>query len=194
LVAESEFEEIDERGFHVFGAAGSAAKTVQLAPPTRVVIDPQSGDVATDLAGLATGGGIGVLETVTGVPPGDIDLVAPTGTVDAGDVGIRVSGNLNIASVLVVNAGSIQVGGASAGVPVVAAPNVGGLTAASSATVATANAANDLAGRNQEPTAQGEVPSIITVEVIGYGGGDNDGNGDDDKKRRKEQRQQLQQL
>jgi filamentous hemagglutinin len=175
-------------------AAGSAAKTVQSAPPTRVLIDPQSGDVATDLAGLATGGGIGVLETVTGVPPGDIDLVAPIGTVNAGDAGIRVSGNLNIAAVLVVNAGNIQVGGASAGVPVVAAPNVGGLTAASSATAATANAANDLAGRNQEPVAQEEVPSIITVEVIGYGGGDNDGNGDDDKKRRKKQEQQLERL
>jgi filamentous hemagglutinin len=72
--------------------------------------------------------------------------------------------------------------------------NVGGLTAASSATAATANAANDLAGRNQEPTAQEEVPSIITVEVIGYGGGDNDGNGDDDKKRRKNQEQQLERL
>ena len=175
-------------------AAGSAAKTVQSAPPTRVLIDPQSGDVATDLAGLATGGGIGVLETVTGVPPGDVDLVAPVGTVNAGEAGIRVSGNLNIAAVLVVNAGNIQVGGTSAGVPVVAAPNVGGLTAASSATAATTNAANDLAGRNQEPVAQEEVPSIITVEVIGYGGGDNDGNGDDDKKRRKNQEQQLERL
>jgi filamentous hemagglutinin len=175
-------------------AAGSAAKTVQAAPPTRVLIDPQSSDVATDLAGLATGGGIGVLESVAGVPPGDVDLVAPTGTIDAGDAGIRVSGNLNIAAVLVVNAGNIQVGGASAGVPVVAAPNIGGLTAASSATAATTNAANDLAAQNREPIPQEEAPSIITVEVIGYGGGESEGTEDGDEQRRKKARGEVQQL
>jgi hypothetical protein len=50
-------------------AAGSSSKTVQSAPPTRVIIDPQSGDVKTDLAGLATGGGIGVLATVAAFLP-----------------------------------------------------------------------------------------------------------------------------
>ena len=64
------------------------------APPTRVLIDPQSGAVQTDLAGLATGGGIGVLATVAGVAPGNVDLIAPVGVVDAGDAGIRSSGNL----------------------------------------------------------------------------------------------------
>jgi hypothetical protein len=49
--------------------AGASSKTVQSAPPTRVLVDPQSGAVETDLAGLATGGGIGVLETVVGAPP-----------------------------------------------------------------------------------------------------------------------------
>jgi hypothetical protein len=38
-------------------AAGSSSKTVTSAPPTRVLIDPQSAAVQTDLAGLATGGG-----------------------------------------------------------------------------------------------------------------------------------------
>ena len=174
-------------------AAGSAAKTVQAAPPTRVLIDPQSGDVATDLAGLATGGGIGVLESVAGVPPGDVDLIAPTGTIDAGDAGIRVSGNLNIAAVLVVNAGNIQVSGASTGVPVVAAPNIGGLAAASSATAATTNAATDLANQSREPVAQEEAASIITVEVIGYGGSEDSGS-DEDEQRRKKREQQMQQL
>ena len=107
-------------------AAGASSKTVQSAPPTRVLIDPQSGDVKTDLAGLATGGGIGVLDTVAGVPPGDVDLIAPAGTVDAGDAGIRVSGNLNISAVQVLNAGNIAVSGVSAGVPTVAAPNLAG--------------------------------------------------------------------
>ena len=99
-------------------AAGASSKTVQSAPPTRVLVDPQSGEVKTDLAGLATGGGIGVLTTVAGVPPGDVDLIAPAGTIDAGDAGIRVSGNINLAALQVLNVGNIQVQGASAGVPV----------------------------------------------------------------------------
>jgi hypothetical protein len=50
-------------------AAGSGSKTVHAAPPTRVLINPQSADVQNDLAGLATGSGIGVLATLVGVPP-----------------------------------------------------------------------------------------------------------------------------
>ena len=71
--------------------------------------------VQTDLGGLATGGGIGVLASVEGVEAGDVDLIAPSGTIDAGDAGIRVTGNLNIAAVSVLNAWNIQVGGAASG-------------------------------------------------------------------------------
>ena len=158
-------------------AAGAAAKTVKTAPPTRVLIDPQSASVQTDLAGLATGGGIGVLSTVAGVAPGDVDLIAPKGTVDAGDAGIRSTGNLNIAAVSVLNASNIQVGGSSSGVssgPTVAAPNIGGLTSANNAGSAQANSATDVS-RDQQRQQQQEVvkeepPSIFTIEVLGYGG------------------------
>src|SRR6202012_4346858 len=64
-------------------AAGASSKTVVSAPPTRVVVDPTSGAVQTDLAGLATGGGIGVLASVPGAPPADVDLIAPAGIIDA---------------------------------------------------------------------------------------------------------------
>ena len=153
-------------------AAGSAAKTVLAAPPTRVLVDPQSADVKTDLAGLATGGGIGVLESVAGVPPSDIDLIAPAGTIDAGDAGIRVSGNLNLAAVQVINASNISVGGTSSGIPTVAAPNIGALTTASNSTGAVNNAASGIANQNRDAAAVQEAPSIITVDVVGYGGGE----------------------
>ena len=158
-------------------AAGAAAKTVQAAPPTRVIIDPQSADVATDLAGLATGGGIGVLATVAGVEPGDVDLIAPKGKIDAGDAGIRSAGNLNVAAVQVLNAENIQVTGNSVGtpaVPTVAAPNLGALTAAASTTGATTQAASEMTkpATQAESKPSEEVPSIVTVEVLGYGGGE----------------------
>ncbi len=159
-------------------AAGASSKTVQSAPPTRVLIDPSSATVTTDLAGLATGGGIGVLATVAGVRPGSVDLIAPVGVVDAGDAGISATGDLNIAASAVLNASNISVGGASVGTPpavTAAAPNIGGLTSASAsagaaASAATAAQATDQAGDRTVDLTE-ETPSIITVEVLGYGGG-----------------------
>lgn len=166
-------------------AAGSSAKTVQSAPPTRVLIDPQSANVATDLAGLATGGGIGVLATVAGVPPGNVDLIAPIGAVDAGDAGIRATGNLNIAANVVLNSSNISVGGTASGTPAtaaVASPALGGLASAASAGAATTAATKQTQPQSQtQQAAVDEKPSIISVEVLGYGGGD----GDDDEKRRR---------
>ena len=166
-------------------AAGASSKTVQSAPPTRVLIDPQSGDLQTDLAGLATGGGIGVLATVKGVPPGDVDLIAPSGTIDAGDAGIRVSGNINISALVVLNASNIQVSGATVGAPVSVASTVslGSMNAASSSASATTSAADQVAKQNRPQAAAEEIPSIINVEVIGYGGGDSEGGSEEQKKK-----------
>jgi filamentous hemagglutinin family protein len=155
-------------------AAGTAAKTVVTAPPTRVLIDAISAEIETDLGGLATGGGIGVLASVAGVEPGAVTLLAPRGTVDAGDAGIRATGNITIAAAQVRNADNIAAGGTSVGVPsapAAAAPNVGGLSSASSSTAATTAAASDVAqqGRTDTAAAQ-EAPSTVSVEVLGYGG------------------------
>ena len=153
-------------------AAGASSKTVQSAPPTRVLIDPQSGDVKTDLAGLATGGGIGVLATVAGVPPGDVDLIAPAGTVDAGDAGIRSSGRVTIASLIVANAGNIS-GQSVVGAPAASVGPPPGLAAASNtSSAATGSSAEETEKqrRKRAAEAQEETPSIISVEVLGYGG------------------------
>ena len=166
----------DEIIWSSFGdiAAGSSSKTVQSAPPTRVLIDPQSAAVRVDLGGLATGGGIGVLASVDGVAPGNVDLIAPNGAVDAGDAGIRATGNLNVAAVTVLNADNISIGGTSAGVPsapTVSAPNIGGLTAGNNASSAANAAASQVSGQAQRQSeTEEEIPSVISVEVLGYGG------------------------
>ncbi len=166
-------------------AAGSSAKTVASAPPTRVLIDPQSGAVETDLAGLATGGGIGVLATVKGVPPGNVDLIAPEGVIDAGDAGIRSTGNLNLAATRVLNANNIAAGGSTSGAPPAppppAAPNVSGATAASAASAGN-NASAQAATKPPADQPKEEAPSVISVEVLGYGGGDGAAEEDESRK------------
>jgi filamentous hemagglutinin family protein len=159
-------------------AAGTSSKTVASAPPTRVLIDPQSADLKTDLAGLATGGGIGVLATVEGVPPGDVDLIAPRGAIDAGDAGIRSAGNLNVAATTVLNAENIQVSGSSAGAASTAAPSVPSIPAVPPPpTSAGGNSVAATAGSRPEQDQSKQItreepPSIIVVEVLGYGGGE----------------------
>ncbi|MBK8477523.1 MAG: filamentous hemagglutinin family protein [Opitutaceae bacterium] len=166
-------------------AAGSSSKTVQSAPPTRVLIDPTSADVKTDLSGLATGGGIGVLATRKDVKPDSVDLIAPAGAIDAGDAGIRSSGNLNIAALTIVNAANIATGGSSAGVPAATAPSLGGVAAAATNSTTGTNKTT-VGGDSSTPTRETmrpqDLPSLIEVVVTGYGGKAEDEDKDESEK------------
>ncbi|AJD50053.1 filamentous hemagglutinin-like protein [Isoalcanivorax pacificus W11-5] len=143
--------------------AGRGSQTTQVYTPPLRVYD-QWGNVALSPNAPSSGAGIATLNPIAGVEPGDIDLIAPLGTVDAGEAGIRVSGNVNIAALQVLNADNIQVQGESQGIPVVAAVNTGALTAASSASTAASQAAETVSRRNNSTQ-----PSIITVEILGFG-------------------------
>jgi hypothetical protein len=148
--------------------AGKGAKTVQAIQPPSVRYDTYGNETITSY-GSASGSGIAVLHTLSSVPLGNVDLIAFAGSVNAGDAGIRVSGNLNVAAVEVLNAGNIQVGGTATGVPVVLAPNIGALTSAS-------NTAGSETKAIEQPASpgKGDQPSIIIVEFLGFGGGDGD--------------------
>ena len=147
--------------------AGRGSKSTVVYTPQRRVYDA-IGQVTLSPTTPTTGAGIATLNPIPEVPPGDIDLIAPLGTIDAGEAGIRVSGNVNLAALQLVNAANIQVQGKSTGMPAVAAVNVGALTNASAAASQAVTAAQDVLQRERAATRQAQ-PSLFTVKVLGFG-------------------------
>jgi filamentous hemagglutinin family protein len=143
--------------------AGRGAKTTLVYTPPRRVYD-DIGNVSLSPVAPTTGAGIATLAPIPEVPPGDIDLIAPLGIIDAGEAGIRVSGDVNIIAPQVVNAENIQVQGESTGLPAVASVNVGALTNATNAANSAVQAAEQVSRGDR-----GNRPSVITVEILGYG-------------------------
>ena len=117
----------------------------------------------------AAGAGIATLNPIPEVPRGDVDLIAPLGTIDPGEAGVRSSGNVNVAALHVVNAANIQAQGNSRGAGDGGGQHLGaqlgqrGLAAAASA--------ESEANRSRNAARQSQ-PSIISVQILGFG---NDG-------------------
>jgi filamentous hemagglutinin family protein len=153
--------------------AGKGKKTAATVPPPLTLVDAQ-GNITQVLQGAASGSGIGAL-TPAGGTAGDVDLIAPKGTINAGDAGIR-AGNLSIAGLVVLGADNISVSGSSAGTPVADTSAVTAATSgASNANGGVANATTALsqglsdAARAAETLKQAFRPTFITAEVIGHG-------------------------
>ncbi|SCW90991.1 filamentous hemagglutinin family protein [Pseudomonas sp. NFACC05-1] len=147
--------------------AGRGSKTTVVYTPPKRLYDTW-GNVTLSPAVPSTGAGIATLNPIAEVAPGDIDLIAPLGTIDAGEAGIRVSGNVNIAALTVVNAANIQTQGKSTGVPLAASVNTGAITSASSAASSATQAAEDVA-RQQQNAARQNQASVFTVQVVSFG-------------------------
>lgn len=147
--------------------AGRGSKTTVVFTPPRRVYD-SVGNVVISPDVPATGAGIATLAPIAEVPGGAVDLIAPEGTVDAGEAGIRSSDSVNIAALRVVNADNIQAQGDVSGVPMVAAVNIGALTNASAAASSAAEAAQDTVARSRAAARQA-LPSIISVQILGFG-------------------------
>lgn len=149
--------------------AGRGSRTTLLYTPPRRVYDGW-GNVILSPQAPASGAGIATLNPIAEVPPGDVDLIAPLGTIDAGEAGIRVSGNINLAALQVLNAANIQVQGESKGLPVLASVNVNALAAASAAANSASQAAQDVMRKSQDDARRNQ-PSVISVQILGFGSG-----------------------
>jgi filamentous hemagglutinin len=150
--------------------AGKGSKTATSAPPPLIRTDV-NGNTFTDLSGVVSGSGIGVLKTLPEQPINNVYLIAPNGAVNAGDAGIRSAGNLLIAAQRVIGADNISVGGVSSGVPAVSSAGISFNAPVSPDSGSTTKqgdqlGAADKLGQNSKLAA---LPSVISVEVISLG-------------------------
>jgi hypothetical protein len=143
--------------------AGRGAKTARSAAAPSIVVEP-SGRIRVVYMQSLDGSGI--------LAPGDMDLFAPRGVVNAGDAGI-VAGNLTIAATAVLGADNIKVSGVAVGVPV----DAGGLGASLSGVSSSASSAANSATATVEPTQAEQAPEPLAdaaltwldVFVTGFG-------------------------
>jgi len=153
--------------------AGRGSKTAISAPPPTVSID-SSGNVTVNFAGAAQGSGIRTIQTDPNVTAGNVDLIAPVGTVDAGDAGIGAAGNINIAAASVIGVSNINFGGTATGVPAqissIGASLSGASAAASSASNTSTSAVASSAASSEAaaPLSQAAL-TWLDVFVTGLG-------------------------
>jgi filamentous hemagglutinin len=150
--------------------AGKGSKTATSAPPPLIRTDAQ-GNTITDLSGVVSGSGIGTLQTLATAPVGNVYLIAPAGAVNAGDAGIRSSGNLLVAAQRVIGADNISVGGTSSGVPAVTTVNISFNAPASADSAANSKPGDQLGAADKlgENSKMANLLSLISVEVLSLG-------------------------
>jgi filamentous hemagglutinin len=154
--------------------AGKGAKSASGAPPPTIQTDA-NGNLFVNPSNAVSGSGIGQLLTVPGITAGLVNLIAPKGTVNAGDAGIRVAGNLNIAAVQVLGASNITVVGTSSGVPVSEAGALAGaLSGANSLGDSSKNVVSQLSqdlasSTNYQQLTDSLAPAFIVVKEFCLG-------------------------
>ncbi|MCA3133744.1 MAG: filamentous hemagglutinin family protein [Rhodocyclaceae bacterium] len=157
--------------------AGRGAKTATATPPPQVVF---RGDrFVLDTSRSVEGSGIGVLLSRDGIEPGDVDLLAPAGIVDAGDAGIRSAGILNVAALAFNNSANAQAAGGTLGIATTTTSSLGGLSGTSAGVTDAARSVQQATERISErsaPVERARQPSFLSLEVLGLG--------DDNERRR----------
>ena len=145
--------------------AGIGARTTVVFNPPVISFDSTGGIVEVP-AIPSSGAGIATEQPFPSIPAGNIDLTAPLGTIDAGEAGVRSSGNLNLAAARLANTAGFSAGGKTSGNSGAPTVSLGAVEAAGAAAGAGQQAAQNLAGNH----TQDQTPSIIEVDVLSVSG------------------------
>jgi hypothetical protein len=144
--------------------AGQGPRSSSNFPPIVLRFSP-NGSSEVDSAGSVSGAGIGAFKGSPSDPESSIRLLAPVGTVDAGDAGVRASGSIFVAAARVANADSFAAGGSISGVPsLTSSTPPPAPAAAASAVAANAFRAADAVGNGARRASR------VFVDVLGYFG------------------------
>lgn len=146
--------------------AGRGARVASATPPPRLRVT-SDGQVVLDLTQSVAGSGIGALRANPDAPESNVYLFAPEGTVNAGEAGIRVSGNLTIGAQQVLGADIIQAGGVSVGVPTDTGGAAAGLAGVADSAASTSKSAENAATAGSRDD---DNQLMLDVEVVSYGG------------------------
>lgn len=150
--------------------AGRGAKTALSVPPPNITFNAD-GSVTIAVSGSLAGSGIRAFASSEGVTPGDVDLFAPNGEINAGDAGIG-GGNVTLAATAILGADNIDVGGVSVGVPVAdtssLAAGLTGISNLSSSVSKMAEASASSLGGEGGMNGN-ETLGFLSVEILGFG-------------------------
>ena len=140
--------------------AGQGPRSASDFPPVTVSFDLNGSDYV-DSAGSVSGAGIGAFKSSPSDPASTVILIAPAGLVDAGDAGVRASGDILVAAAHVANADAFSAGGSIGGV----AARGGAVSTAAPEGSNSAVAASQAAGSNDNNATP---KSTITIDIDGY--------------------------
>jgi hypothetical protein len=128
-----------------------------------VLITDSLGNTQVDISSSISGSGIATLKTDPSQLDANVYPIAPRGTFNAGDAGVRSTGSVSIVASVVLNANNITASNGVSGVPAAAAASpVAPAAPASSTLTKNDSLANALA---PDSNAGG----TLTVELLGYG-------------------------
>lgn len=172
--------------------AGRGSKTA-VSVPKREVLTDADGSTAVEFKGVAAGSGIRAQtydpdgQDGAGQAPelGSVALIAPRGVLNAGEAGIA-AGNFLAVATQVIGASNINVSGSTSGVPQADTGSLAGALATINNLPPTAAGPGEVAkqaARSASNPAQPIMPSLIKVDVVGFG--------DEEVSSRKESRDEL---
>ena len=152
--------------------AGRGAKS-SLAAPAPIISYDEKGNLQVEYPPVVQGSGIRTFASGK-TNAGDVYLFAPQGKIDAGDAGIGCN-TCVLGAPTIINAGNIDIGGVSVGVPTASVSLAAGLTGVSNLSASSNKVAEESTssiGRLSKNSGFGTTPmGFLNVELVGFGGG-----------------------